>query len=84
MREHTELRSIPDDTSLYRILARLDPAAVARVMDEIVRRISRRWRSSVTVTVDVTGLAQNAVSSYFIRRIEHFCQPQRTWKHWLK
>jgi hypothetical protein len=29
-------------------------------------------------------LAQGAVSSYFIRRVEHFGQPQRTWKHWLK
>jgi hypothetical protein len=29
-------------------------------------------------------LAQAAVSRYFIRRIEHFGQPQRSWKHWLK
>jgi len=30
------------------------------------------------------GLAQSAVSSYFMRLVEHFGQPQRTWKHWLK
>jgi hypothetical protein len=29
-------------------------------------------------------LAQGAVSSYSIRRIEHFGQKQRSWKHWLK
>jgi len=36
------------------------------------------------VAVDATGLAQTAVSSYFIRRVEHFGQKPRTWKHWLK
>jgi hypothetical protein len=34
--------------------------------------------------VDATGLAQGAASSYFIRRVEHFGQPHRTWKHWPK
>jgi UTP--glucose-1-phosphate uridylyltransferase len=33
------LHSIPDDTTLYRFLARLDPADVARAMNEIVRRM---------------------------------------------
>jgi hypothetical protein len=43
--EHTELRSalelhsIPDDTTPYRFLAGLDPADVARAMNEIVRRM---------------------------------------------
>jgi hypothetical protein len=89
--EHTEprsalqLSSVPDYTTLYRFLARLDPADVApRVMNEIVRRMPGRWRSPATVAVDATGLAQSAVSSYFIRRVEPFGQPQRTWKHWLK
>jgi Transposase DDE domain/Transposase domain (DUF772) len=88
--EHSELRSVlglrsvPDYTTLYRFLARLDPADVARVMNEIVRRMPGRGRSPATIAIDATGLAQGAVSSYFIRRIEHFGQPQRTWKHWLK
>jgi hypothetical protein len=79
-----ELHSIPDDTTLYRFLARLDPADVARAMNEIVRRMPGRCRSLAAVAVDATGLAQAAVSSYFIRRVEHFGQKQRTWKHWLK
>jgi hypothetical protein len=33
-----ELNSVLDYTTLYRFLARLDPADVARVMNEIVRR----------------------------------------------
>lgn len=88
--EHTELRSalalksVPDYTTLYRFLARLNVDDVAQAMDEIVRRMPGRWRSPATVGVDATGLAQGAVSSYFIRRVEHFGQPQRTWRHWLK
>ncbi len=96
--EHAELRSalalnsVPDHTTLYRFLARLDPADVARVMNEIVRRMPGRWRKPAlslpkgpaTVAIDATGLSQAAVSSYFIRRVEHFGQKQRTWKHWLK
>ena len=88
--EHAELRSalrlnfVPDYTTLYRFLTRLREEDVARVLDEIVRRMPGRWRSPATVAVDATGLAQAAVSSYFIRRIEHFGDQRRSWKHWLK
>jgi hypothetical protein len=79
-----QLNSVHDYTTLYRFLARFDAADVARAMNEIVRRMPGRRRSPATVAVDATGLAQSAVSSYFIRRVEHFGQPQRPWKHWLK
>lgn len=88
--EHSELRSalglhtVPDYTTLYRFLLRLEEEDVARVMNEIVRRMPGRWRSPATVAVDATGLAPGAVSSYFIRRVEHFGDKPRTWKHWLK
>jgi IS5 family transposase len=88
--EHSELRSalqlksVPDYTTLYRFLVRLDPNDIDHAMDEVVRRMPGRRRRRATVGVDATGLAQGAVSSYFIRRVEHFGQPQRTWKHWLK
>jgi IS5 family transposase len=88
--EHSELRSalelssVPDYTTLYRFLTRLQEEDVARAMNEIVRRMPGRWRSPATVGVDASGLAQAAVSSYFIRRVEHFGQKQRSWKHWLK
>jgi hypothetical protein len=90
LREHAELRSalglnsVPDYTEPYRFLARLDPADVARGMNKIVRRMPGTWRSPATISVDATGLAQGAVSIYFIRWVEHLGQPQRTWKHWLK
>lgn len=88
--EHSELRlalrlhTVPDYTTLYRFLLRLEPEDVAQAMREIVRRIPGRWRSPATVAVDATGLAPGAVSSYFIRRVEHFGDKPRTWKHWLK
>ena len=88
--EHAELRSalrlnsVPDYTTLYRFLTRLREEDVARVLEEIVRRMPGRWRSPATVAVDATGLAQAAVSSYFIRRIEHFGDQRRSWRHWLK
>src|SRR5580698_10363534 len=62
LRSALELNSVPDYTTLYRFLARLDPEDVARVMNEIVRRMPGRWRSPATVAVDATGLAQAAVS----------------------
>ena len=89
--EHAELRSalrlnsVPDYTTLYRFLTRLrEEDVLARVLEEIVRRMPGRWRSPATVAVDATGLAQAAVSSYFIRRIEHFGDQRRSWRHWLK
>jgi hypothetical protein len=75
---------VPDYTTLYRFLTLLQEDDVARVMQEIVRRMPGRWRSPAMVAVDATELAQGAVSSYFIRRVEHFGQKQRSWKHWLK
>lgn len=88
--EHTELRSVlklnsvPDYTTLYRFLARLSEQDVARVMHETVLRMLGRRRIFATVAVDATGPVQAAVSSYFIRRVEHFGQKQRPWIHWLK
>jgi hypothetical protein len=84
LRSALQLRSVPDYTTLYRFLTRLPEDDVARVMQEIVRCMPGRWRSPATVDVDSTGLVQAAVSSYFIRRVEHFGEKQRSWKHWLK
>jgi len=55
MRSALELNSVPDYTTLYRFLARLDPNDVARVINEIVRRMPERWRSPATVAVDAIG-----------------------------
>jgi hypothetical protein len=88
--EHAELRSalqltsVPDYTTLYRFLTRLREEDVARVLHEIVRRMPGRWESPATVAVDATGLAQSAMSSFFVRRMHHHTQQPLPWRHWLK
>ena len=74
--EHRELRralglvSVPDFTTLYRFLQRLDDVAIDRAVGETVRRLRgtrRKGRGRARVAVDATGLAQEAVSTFFVR-----------------
>ena len=88
--EHSELRAalgltaVPDHTTLYRFLLRLKEDDLRRVLGEIVRRVPRRYRRRARVAVDATGLAQNAISSFFVRRMHHHTQQPMPWRHWLK
>ena len=81
--EHRELRqslgltSVPDFTTLYRFLQRLDDPIIDRAVGETVRRLRgslRRGRKRARVAVDATGLAQGAVSTFFVRRMHHHGQ----------
>jgi hypothetical protein len=65
--EHRELRqtlglsSVPDFTTLYRFLQRLDDQTIERAVGETVRRLRgtrRKGRRRARVAVDATGLAQ--------------------------
>jgi len=91
--EHRELRqvlglvSVPDFTTLYRFLQRLEEQAVDRAVGETVRRLrggKGRGRKRTDVGVDATGLAQGAVSTFFVRRMHHHGQKPLPWRHWLK
>ena len=91
--EHRELRqslgltSVPDFTTLYRFLQRLDDSTIDRAVGETVRRLRgslRRGRKRARVAVDATGLAQGAVSTFFVRRMHHHGQKPLPWRHWLK
>ena len=91
--EHRELRqalglvSVPDFTTLYRFLQRLDDITIDRAVGETVRRLrgaQRRSRRRARVAVDATGLAQGAVSTFFVRRMHHHEQKPLPWRHWLK
>jgi hypothetical protein len=84
LRSALQLMSAPDYTTLYRFLTRLREEDVARALREIVRRMPGRWESPVTVAVDATGLAQSAMSSFFVRRMHHHTQQPLPWRHWLK
>jgi hypothetical protein len=74
LRSALELNSVPDYTRLYRFLMRLEPADLARVMEQIVRRMPGRWRSLATLAIDATSLSQSAMSTFFVRRMHHHTQ----------
>jgi Transposase DDE domain/Transposase domain (DUF772) len=91
--EHRELRqalglaSVPDFTTLYRFLQRLDDVTIDRAVGETVRRLHGAHKKSqrrARVAVDATGLAQGAVSTFFVRRMHHHGQKPLPWRHWLK
>jgi hypothetical protein len=91
--EHRELRqrlglsSVPDFTTLYRFLKRLDGSSLDRAVDETVRRMrggQDQGRRRARVAVDATGLAQGAVSTFFARRLHHHGQRPLPWRHGLK
>jgi hypothetical protein len=91
--EHRELRqtlglsSVPDFTTVYRFLQRLDERTIDRAVGETVRRMHgsrRRGRRRARVAVDATGLAQGASSTFFVRRMHHHGQKPLPWRHWLK
>jgi hypothetical protein len=93
LREHQELRqtlglkSVPDFTTLYRFLKRLDAPTLDRAVGETVRRMPGgrgHDRRGARVAIDATGLAQGAVSTYFVRRLHHRGQKALPWRHWLK
>ena len=89
--EYSELRralglcSVPDYTTLYRFLRRLDETAITHALNEVVRRMALPHpRRRAQVAVDATGLAQVAVSTFFVRRMYHHTQQPLPWRHWLK
>jgi hypothetical protein len=91
--EHRELRQrlglprVPDFTTLYRFLQRLDSPSIDRAVDETVRRMrggQGHGQRRARVAVDASGLAQGAVSTFFVRRLHHHGQRPLPWRHWLK
>jgi Transposase domain (DUF772) len=71
LREHQELRAVlqlpavPDYTTLYRFLRRLEDDTVDRGLQETVRRLRRRRRGPLTAAIDGTGLSDTSVSTFF-------------------
>src|SRR5271170_5370948 len=91
--EHRKLRqalglgSVPDFTTLYRLLQRLDDLTIDRAVGETVRRLRgtrKKGRRRAREAVAATGLAQGAVRTFFVRRMHHHGQKPLPWKHWLK
>ena len=85
LRRALRLRSVPDYTTLYRFLRRLDETAITRALHEVVHRMALPGpRRRAQVAVDATGLAPGAVSTFFVRRMYHHTQQPLPWGHWLK
>jgi hypothetical protein len=92
LREHQELRAalklqaVPDSTTRYRFLRRLEDDTVDRGLQETVRRLRRRRSRPVSAAIDGTGLSDTSVSTFFHRRLEqqaHGPRPRRPWLKWL-
>lgn len=85
LRRALRLRSVPDYTTLHRFLRRLDEAAITQALQEVVRRMTLPGpRRRAPAAIDATGLAQGAVSTFFVRRTHHHTQQPLPWRHWLK
>lgn len=88
--EHRELRKavglkqVPDYTTLYRFLRRLDERKIERVLRAAVRQrpaSGRAGRGKSVVAVDATGLSPGAISTFFVKRLN---DQGGTWRRWLK
>jgi hypothetical protein len=85
LREVLQLQTVPDYTTLYRFLKRLDDDLIDRGLGETVRRLRRgRTHVRVSAAIDGTGLSPQAVSTYFLRRIEQHNGGKPRYRHYLK
>src|SRR3712207_217285 len=87
--EHPELRAalglqyVPDHTTLYRFLRRLDDAVLEQLLSAVVQRLVPQPTCQATVAVDATGLAPGAISTFFVKRANDRGEGF-TWRHWLQ
>jgi hypothetical protein len=85
LRQALQLQTVPDYITLYRFLKRLDDETIERGLGETVRRLrGGRRRVRVSAALDGTGLSPNAVSTFFIRRMEQHARGMTRHRHWLK
>ncbi len=72
--EHKELRrvlalkSVPDYTTLYRFMKRLDLKVLDEILADTVSRLPTRSSAGAEIAVDGTGLSSGSTSTYFVKR----------------
>ena len=87
--EHAELRQalglqrVPDHTTLFYFLRRLEEGTIARLLAETVHRLPPPPQGGTTVAVDGTGLAPGAVSTFFVKRVRDQGGEWHRWVKWL-
>jgi hypothetical protein len=88
LRRTLELQAVPDYSTLFRFMLRVEEQLIAQVLSEVVRRFQRRKpapdKAKSIVAVDATGLAPGAISTFFIRRREQHGGAAMPWRYWLK
>lgn len=88
LRKALELEQVPDYTTLYRFLRRLDETLLDQALVESVKRYAepeehRSEDRKAIVAVDATGLAPGAISTFFVNRRKDRGQGL-PWRYWLK
>jgi Transposase domain (DUF772) len=87
--EHQELRAalglerVPDYTTLYRFLRRLDAEVVPHALTAAVARLPPSASAGMVVAVDAMGLSATAASRYFVDLTRNR-GAERTRQHWPK
>ncbi len=81
LRQALELQTVPDYSTLFRFMLRVQEQVIAQVLAEVVRRFQSRKppapdKAKSTVAVDATGLAPGAISTFFIRRLHLDLHPR--------
>lgn len=72
--EHAELRAAidlkrtPDYTTLYRFLRRVEETTFTKALTEAARQFPTPPLGGPTVAVNATGLADGAISTFFVKR----------------
>lgn len=88
--EHSELRQalslsqVPDHTTLYRFMQRLDLDSIQQALQETAHSVLKgKPEIKAVFAVDATGLAPGAISTFFINRKRDRGQAL-PWRYWLK
>jgi hypothetical protein len=89
LRRALELQTVPDHSTLFRFMLRLDEQVIAKALAEVVHRLQRRKAppgpsQQRTIAVDATGLAPGSISTFFIRRREQHGGAPTPFRYWLK
>jgi hypothetical protein len=90
LQEHVELRKalglkqVPDYTTFYRFMRRLDPELIQLALQEAaLQTMKDKPTKRAVFAVDATGLAPGAISTFFINRKRDRGEGL-PWRYWLK
>src|SRR6266705_2142613 len=88
LRRALELQAVPDYSTLFRFMLRVEEQVIAQALAEVVRRFQSRrpapGNDKRTVAVDATGLAPGSISTFFIRRREQHGSAPMPWRYWRR